>query len=536
MKHIGPGNKKSIIFFIFILLFASRQGFAQLIYQPYSYQFYQKLNTAEYSPSTSLHTALKPYFISDSSSIRHAYDSVMKTNVNDSGKTWLYRALFTEHGLNVKNKDYTLYGDLLFDLQGGREFINKQTTYLNTRGFQVGGTIGSNFFFYTSGFENQATFPNYLAAYISKTGMIPGEAYDRVGFLRYNDWSYVTAMMGYTPSKTVTIALGEDKTFIGDGYRSMLLSDYAAPYPMLRVTFNLFKNVQYMAMWAYMEDQNAVNFDSFSDYRREWGAFHYIDWNITNRASLGFFNAIIDEEANDQGKLHGFDANYVDPVYFSSAIGPGGSVPDHTLVGFNVKYKVLDKTTVYGQLLFDQSLPSADKSSGNAWQLGFKGSDLFKVNNLHYLFEYNTAAPYTYSNQNPIVSYTELSEPLGDPLGANFKEMLGILNYSVGKFDLQGEIDYAKYGLGIGKLNYGQDITLADNINLPSETGVTGQGLATTVKYAEGTIAYIINPKYNLRVEVGAVVRQETNSQTDTKTVWLTLGLRSSFRDLYHDF
>jgi hypothetical protein len=539
MKQIYLVSKRRFLFFSFlILLFITKQGAAQLIYQPYSYQFYQKLNAVEYSPNTSLHTAIKPYFIADSSAIRHVYDSLLMLNADNSGKSWLNHVLFSGHLGEIKNKEYTLSVDFLPDLQLGREFENKQTTYLNTRGYQASGTIGSNFFFYTSGYENQGKFANYEADYISKTGIIPGEAYDRT-FLGYNDWSYVTALMGYTPNKDITIALGEDKTFIGDGYRSLLLSDYAAPYPMLRVTFNLGKHIQYMAMWSYMEDQNAVQFNSFSNFRRKWGAFHYIDWNITNRASIGFFNAIIDEEANDQGKPHGFDVNYFDPLYFSSALGPSGTgtVPDHTLIGFNGKYKILDKTTIYGQFLFDQSLPSNNAGSGDAWQLGFKGSDLFKVKGLNYLFEYNTAAPYTYSNQNPIVNYTELSEPLGDPLGANFKELLGIINYSIGRFDLQGEIDYAKYGLNIGNINYGSDITLADNINLPTgHTATTGQGLATTLKYAEGTVAYLLNPKYNFRLEIGAVLRQEINNQTDTKTALITIGLRSTFRDLYHDF
>ncbi|HZY39491.1 MAG TPA: gliding motility protein RemB [Mucilaginibacter sp.] len=535
MKHINPGNKKSTIFFLFFFLFAAKQGFAQLIYQPYSYQFYQKLNTVVYSPSSNLHTALKPYFIGDSSVMRPAYDSLMMSNVDNTGKSWLHKALFSGHPVDVKNKDYTLTADLLVDLQAGREFTQPKTTYLNSRGYQVAGTVGSNFFFYTSGFENQGKFPNYEAAYISQTGMIPGQAYDRT-FLGYNDWSYVTALMGYRAGKNFIIALGEDKTFIGDGYRSMLLSDYASSYPLLRLTFNLGKNIQYMAMWAYMEDQNAVEFNVFGNNRRKWGAFHYIDWNITNRASIGFFNAVIDEEANDHGRLHGFDINYFDPIYFSSSLGPSGTVPDHTLAGFNGKYKVLDKTTIYGQILFDQSLASVDNSSGRAWQIGFKGSDLFKVNSLNYLFEYNTAAPYTYSNQYPLVNYTELSEPLADPLGANFKEAIGILNYSAGKFDFQGQLDYAKYGLNTGNLNYGKVITLADNTNIPAGSGVTGQGLSTTLKYAEGTIAYMLNPKYNFRIEAGALLRQETNTQSDTKTVFITLGLRTGFRNLYHDF
>jgi hypothetical protein len=291
-----------------------------------------------------------------------------------------------------------------------------------------------------------------------------------------------------------------------------------------------------MAMWAYMEDQNAIQFNQFYNYRRKWGAFHYIDWNINTRASLGFFNALIAEEADDQGNLHGFDINYINPILFLRSLGPSGGVSDHTLFGFNGKYKVLNKTTVYGQVLIDQSTNSAN-SCRNAYQLGFRGADLFKVNSLNYLFEFNTASPYTYSNQNPIVNYAELSEPLAHPFGANFKEWLGIMNYSIGRFDFQGQLNYAKYGLNTTSINYGKDITIADNSALPtSNVGSTGQGVATTLKYAEGTVSFMLNPKYNLRVEVGGLLRQEKNDLTDTKTTLITLGLRSSFRNLYHDF
>ena len=110
------------------------------------------------------------------------------------------------------------------------------------------------------------------------------------------------------------------------------------------------------------------------------------------------------------------------------------------------------------------------------------------------------------------------------------------MNYSIGKFDFQGELDYGKYGLNTATVNYGKDITLADNTLLPPTNTGTGQGLSTTLKYAEGTVAYVLNPKYNLRVEIGAVLRQETNALTDTKTALITFGLRTSFRNLYHDF
>lgn len=543
MKYIYPAKTKGALYIAFsILMLTSGSGFAQLIYQPYSYQFYQKLNKTVYSPATALHTALKPYFISDASAMRQPYDSLMQNNIDNSNKSWLNHVLFSGHVVSVKNKDYTFYMDYFTDFGAGYEFNDSRSTNINTRGYQIGGTIGSKFFFYTSGFENQGKFANYEEAYITKTGMVPSQSYDRTSnnnsqVKGSRDWSYSTAMLGYAPSEHVSIALGQDKIFIGDGYRSVLLSDYSSTYPLLRFSIDIGKHIQYTAIWAYMDNQLAPTFDvnpSGPNYRRTWAAFHYIDWNITNRASLGFFNAVITAETDDQGNRHGFDINYVNPVYFMRSLGPG-SIPDHTLAGFNGKYKVLDKTIIYGQVMFDQS-QSTNTGPRNAFQLGLRGADLFKVSNLNYLFEGNTATPYTYSNQYPIVNYAQFNEPLAHPFGANFKELLGILNYSIGKFDLQGELDYAKYGLNTATVNYGKDITLADNTLPPSNNTGTGQGISTTLKYAEGTVAYVLNPKYNLRVEIGAVLRQETNALTTTNTALITFGLRTTFRNLYHDF
>ena len=536
MKKISTLKAFKLIFFL-LTLSSGQKAFAQLIYQPYSYQLYQKLNNNIYSPATGLHTSIKPLLISETSDIRYGYDSLMGSSIDYKSESWMRRKIFHEHLIEIKNKEFTFYGDFLPDLilGKGRDLNEKKNTYLNTRGYQLFGTIGSKFFFYTSGYENQARFTKYEMDYIAKVGMVPGQAYDRTTTSGSKDWAYVTALIGYKPNKNISIELGEDKTFIGDGYRSMLLSDYAAAYPLLRVTANLSKHVQYMAMWSYMQDQKAVPFNSFSNNRRKWGAFHYIDWTITNRASFGFFNALIAEEANDKGEGHGFDLNYINPIFFSSSLRPSGTIPDHTLFGFNGKYKVLNKTTVYGQLLFDQSI-SPNTNSNKSWQLGFRGFDFLKQKNLNYLFEYNTAGAYTYSNQNPINSYTQLNEPLAHPYGANFSELLGIVNYSIRKFDFQGKILYSKYGLDINNINYGKNITLSNNVNLPSGILTNRQGLATTLKFAEGTIAYLINPKYNLRLEVGAVLRDEQNVLGDKKTAILSFGLRSSFRNLYHDF
>ena len=520
-----------------ILLFSAQICKSQAVLLPYSYQYDQKFNSSIYSLENSFHTSLKPFLID--SVIGPRYNQLMQVGVDSNRKTWVDRKLLNEHLFDVQNKEFTFYGDYLPDLVLGRDFAGKTKTTLNTRGYQFGGTIGSKFFFYTSGYTNSGTFPNYLNSYIDKIDFVPGQAFNFNAGKANKDWTYVTAILSYTPIKQLNITLGQDKTFVGDGYRSLLLSDFAANYPLLRLTANLGK-VQYMFMWAYMEDQEAKQFDVFGSNRRKWAAFHYLDWNVTNRLSLGYFNAIITSEADDNGNFHSFDPNFVNPVFFSNALNSTPSQPDNVLAGFTGKYKIFDKTALYGQLLI-QRFNAGDFFSGNkadntgGMQLGIRGADLFTVKSFNYLFEYNTVKPYTYASQQPITSYTELSEPLGDPLGANFKEAIGILNYTVGRFDFMGQLNYARYGLDPNALTiFGQDVTKEAP---PTQTPATlGQGLSTTLRYAQGSVSFLINPKYNLRFELGGVLREEKNSQSDVKTALITFGLRSTFRDLYSDF
>jgi len=524
-----------------ILLLSVQTSHAQSVYLPQSYLLYQKFNGDIYSVKSSFHTSLRPFLID--SVINGTYDSVMNIGVSDKRKTWLSRKLFNEHLFDVQTKDYTFYGDVIADLQLGRDFSGKRSTYLNARGFQFGGTVGTKFSFYTSGFEDQAKFPDYYNDVVNANAFVPGQAYAR----HYNgqaqnsqDWSYVTAIASYTPIKQLNITLGQDKMFVGDGYRSLLLSDYAANMPLLRVTANL-GSVQYMMAWAYLEDLKAPKFDQLGSNRRKWALFHYVDWNVSNRVSLGFFNALITPEADAQGNRRGFDVNFINPLVFSSGLGSSVSPRDNVFVGFTGKYKIFDKTAIYGQLLLDRFkfnnfFSGNNLDNTNGVQLGIRGADIFKVNRLNYLFEFNTVKPYTYSNTQVLNNYTFFGDPLAHPFGANFREFLGIINYSIGRFDFQGQVDYGKYGLDANAAdNNGKLLTKPYPVN-PNPTPVIGQGISTQLYYGEGTISFLVNPKTNLRIEIGGLYRQEKNALNDNKTTLFTFGLKSGFRNLYHDF
>lgn len=532
------------------LVLSAEVGKAQSVHLPQSYQLYQKFNADVYSKGNSMHTSLRPFLID--STLQGRYNQVMNRGVDSSRKNWFLRKIFNEHLIDVKAKDYTFYGDILLENTFGHDFNDKTTTPvtfkpigfgpnsrigLNTRGFQFGGTIGTKFSFYTSAYENQAAFPNYYTAFVKTIDFVPGQAYDRSPNKSYRDYSYATAILSYTPSKYVNITLGQDKTFIGDGYRSLLLSDYGATAPLLRVTTNIGR-VQYMAMWTYMQDANQPKFDTFGSNRRKWGLFHYVDWSVTNSLSLGFFNAYIVPEADDNGNRRGFDINFVNPILFASSLGPS-SQPGNALVGFTGKYKIFDKTAIYGQVIFDKFkadnfFQSNNTDNTNGFQLGIRGADIFGVKDLNYLFEYNTVKPYTYTNTSVISAYTYYAQSITDPFGANFRELNAILNYTTGRFDFQGQLMYAKYGLDAAGQNNGKDLTKPFVPTLNSNT--VGQGISTNLYYAEGTVSFMVNPKYNMRLELNGIYRRESNLMATKNATIISFGLRSSFRNLYHDF
>lgn len=533
---------KKIILCLAIFFLVEVKSKAQSVYLPYAYQFYQKLDSSVYSNQSRFHSSMKPFLVDDPL-ISQQYQSLMNAVVDSIGKrSWVHRKLFDQHLVDIKDKDYTAFIDYLPDLTIGKDFSGKRSTWLNTRGYQVGGTIGSKFYFYTSGYENQGVFPGYVNNYINKNGIVTGQAYDRSFGKNTKDWSYVTTILSFTPNKYLNVVLGQDKNFIGDGYRSVLLSDYASNYPFFKVTATV-GNVRYMSMWANMQDPLAPKLSYQDGNRKKWGVFHYLDWNVSNKFSLGFFDAVIWADKDDAGNKRGFDFNYVNPFVFLRPVEANIGSGDNALIGLTGKYKFVDKSAVYGQFALDEfeakNFLSSNGSSRNkyAWQLGVRGADFLAVKNLNYLLEINNAKPYTYTETNAIINYAQNAEPLAHPFGANYREVVGILNYAIGRFNFYGQAEFGHYGLDPAATdNYGKDIfKLYSN---PSKTlgNYTGQGLTTNLYYGEGRVSYILNPKYNLRLEVGGTLRQEKNVLGTNNTAMVTFGLRSSFRNLYYDF
>ncbi|MFZ4260698.1 gliding motility protein RemB [Sphingobacterium sp. HJSM2_6] len=523
---------------------------AQVKNQPYSYQHYQKYDEELYSPVTRYHTSSKPVLFKGR--LLEKMDSIQSLNPTTSDN-WIMRKLFNEHLIEVEKDDHTFYLDVLPDFVIGKEMMHedKRSIWTNTRGVQAGVTIQDKFTFYGNFFENQAVFPHYVDEYIQQSMVVPGQASSKKHMAKTKDWMYATANLTYDFSDYFQMTLGYDKNFIGDGYRSVLLSDFSSNYAHLKLTGKI-GNVQYTSIWAYMNDPRNPRVDSLNTLNRygdgiKWGAFQYLDYNVTNRFSIGFFQSVIWANKTEAGH-RGFDFNYLNPVLFLRPVeNSNRSSPDKMFLGLNAKYKVLNNATIYGQFLLGEFTAKEFFANNgyqhNKWgaQLGVKAFNLFAVQNLNGLFEYNLVRPYTYQHFTSISNYSNRGEPLAHPRGANFREIIGMLNYSYNRFDFSLQGMYSLYGtdptnsLG-GRINMGGDIFHSYN-TAPNRYGnKIGQGIENNLYYADLKAAYVLNPKYNLRFEVGYTQRyQQIEGAATQKSGVFNIGLRSSFRNFYGD-
>lgn len=520
---------------------------AQVENQVYSYHQTQKYNDILYNLNTRLHTSSKPFLFKNA--LLDRKDSLENAYPTSSG-SWIMRKLFNEHLVDVQKDDHTFYLDFLPDFQIGSELIDsdKRTTWTNTRAVQAGLTIKDKFTFHTAVYENQAVFANYLDQYIAETGVVPGQSSSKNPEKKTKDWMYATASLTYEFSPYFQLTAAYDKNHIGDGYRSVLLSDFSSNYTHIKFTGEI-GNVQYTSIWAYMNDPMNPRRDSLdTDGGRfgdgiKYGAFQYIDYNATDRLSVGFFQSVIWANRNQAG-YRGIDFNYLNPgVFIRPVENNNRTSPDKMFLGLNAKYKVLKNATAYGQFLLGE-FTASEFFAGNGYihnkwgaQLGVRGFDLFGVRKLNFLGEYNLVRPYTYQHFTSISNYSNNGEPLAHPRGANFRELLGILNYSWNRFDFSGKALYSNFGTDPDlDTNLGGDIFKSYR-DYPEKYGnKIGQGVKNNLYYADFRAAYVLNPKYNLRLELGYTQRIRKIEDAPTqKSGVINFGLRSSFRNFYGD-
>ncbi len=542
---------KKYLLLSFLSLIFITYSHSQNLYLPLNRDIYQEYDSYLNNLDVSFHSAMKPYRMEDiTNAIKvDSLDICYGTKQKHEGDSWLKRKLSYEHLFVVDSADYMLRVDPLFDIDGGQSKngnINK-STHANTRGVMFEGNIGKTFSFSASYYENQAVFPEYISQFVRDTNnnVVPGEGrvkdFKKEGF----DYGIASGYISYTPSKHFSFQFGTDKNFIGEGYRSLFLSDNAFNYPFLKITTNIWK-LQYTNLYCSLLDlrpspiaQPAEAANQF--FSRKYMTSHYLSWNVSKRVNIGIFESIIFCDTLNHGA---FRVDYLNPIIFYRPIEYSLGSPNNALLGASLNIKINNNNKFYSQVLLDEFVLDSVKHYSNGWwgnkqaiQAGIKSNNIFGVNKLRFQTELNWVRPYTYSHGTNLQNYGHYNQSLADPLGANFYESISFLSYRSGRWFMEAKFNYAVVGTDTAGINFGQDIWKTYNDSTIKVDGNhTTQGLKNTIMYNDFRVSYLVNRAYNINIEAAVSLRSQVTALQSTKNTWFSFGIKTSLTNHYYDF
>ena len=528
--------------------FKGDEKFTSGLQIPLSHQNYSRFDKNVNVVGTNFHTAAKPYYYAD---VNENYDFEVETKPLLKNKTsWLGRKFWNEHMFMVKGKQYWFTADIVADLQLGKDLQSDIShTYNNTRAVNVQGGLGKKINFYATVFESQGRFADYVNSYAESIkpdggnpAIIPGRGIAKAFRSDSYDYPLAEGYVSYRASKMFNAQFGHGKNFIGDGYRSLLVSDVASPYPYLKLNTSFWK-IKYTNTWMWLKDvRPGATVDGA--FGTKYMATHYLSWNATKKLNIGFFESVLWADTNNRG----FDINYLNPVIFYRAIEfSTGSRAGNALIGLTGKYKINSDINVYSQLIIDEFSSKDIFGSSNSWknklgyQLGVKYYDAFKVKDLMLQVEYNQVRPYTYSHDELLLNYGHNNQSMAHLWGANFREVIGIARYRYGRWFGTAKLVYGQRGLDTGDgVSYGGDV-FVDNDLRPSDTNINLlQGNKTDVLIGDLRLGYLVNPATNLKIFANVTQRNFSPATSPAGfregTTWINLGFRTDLFNWYFDF
>jgi hypothetical protein len=423
----------------------------------------------------------------------------------------------------VNAPDFFLAINPVFQYVVGKEKDNSEHLFLNTRGITLRGMIANKIGFSAYVTDNQERDPQYVQEWVNERQAVPGQGYYKdfkgTGYDYFDARGYIT----FNAAKYIDIAFGYDKNFIGNGQRSLFLSDFSNNALFLKLNTRIWKfNYQNLFM-ELVNNHKRGGGDLYLN--KKYAAIHHLDVAVTKWLNIGLFEAIV------FGRTNNFELGYLNPVIFYRSVEQQNGSFDNALAGLDAKANIAKHVQVYGQLLLDEfKLSELNKKWwGNkfGFQLGAKYIDAFGIANLDLQAELNRVRPFTYSHYDSVANYTHNNQPLAHPLGANFNEVIGMVRYQpMPRLMLQAKAIYYKQGKDTSAANYGANIFLPNTLR-PSEYGYEiGSGALSKVGYASFLLSYELKP--NLFIEANAVYRKQNALKNipEKSTVVISAGIR----------
>jgi hypothetical protein len=431
------------------------------------------------------------------------------------------------------SEEFDIHASPVLFLSGGIESDNDQNPNRLTRGVVIRGSIDKKVGFYTYFTSSEAFFPSWVKNYTVNNGAVPGE-----GFWKQYDtqgYSYFSALghVNFNLTKNIQAQIGHDRNFIGEGYRSFLLSDFSNPYMFVKLNTKVWK-FQLTNIWTQMTADVLYDRGRPTDgrYPQKWFSFHRLGFDVGKKLNLGFFESVMTDQAN---------FNYFNPIIFFRWVEQNLGTPDKVMLGSDFKWNLYPGMQLYGQFALDEFVfneffgidGKGSKRNKYGVQAGYKYINAFKISNLDLQVEFNTARPYTFQEKQDYQSYSNWRTPLTHPRGANFREFLGILRYQpIPKLNLTLIAMHQLYGADPDpETNFGGDIL--KNRLVGSPTGLfgnfIGQGIENTVVQTNFNASYML--RHNFFIDATHTFRRRTAQDLDSpeSSQLLQLGIRWNF-------
>jgi hypothetical protein len=434
-------------------------------------------------------------------------------------------------------KDFDLVINPVVQYVVSKEIDNNQTLFLNTRGLSLRGRIADKIGFSAYLTDNQERDPLYVQQFINDRLAVPGQGFYKefkaAGGVDYFD---ARGTITFNVTKYIDVSFGYDKNFIGNGYRSLYLSDFGNSSLFLRLNTRIWKfNYQNL----FMELANADNRGSVDKLiGKKYAAMHHLDVNLTRWLNVGLFEGVV------FGRPNRFEFSYLNPVIFYRSIELQNGSFDNSVAGLDFKANIAKRFQVYGQLLLDEfklsEIRAGDGWWGNKWgyQLGAKYIDAFGVKNLDLQVETNRVRPFTYSHNDSVANYTHYNQPMAHPLMANFQEYIGIARFQPApKWLIQAKAIYYQQGRDSNNVNFGSNIFLPSATRQGDYNYRIGSGWKTNVFYSSLLVSYEL--KENLSLELFGTFRKQdakTPPVGSSTSKVISFGVRWNMHRREYDF
>ncbi|MFZ1748724.1 MAG: hypothetical protein WAU01_00960 [Saprospiraceae bacterium] len=449
--------------------------------------------------------------------------------------------------LTLETPSFKAYINPVLQLTYLDEANSERIVFQNTRGIDIRAYIDDKVYIYTQFLENQRSYMIFVEDRIQKFGTIPGQGFWKsyestiIGNLQGYDFFNARAYIGFNPVKSINVEFGHGNHFIGNGVRSLLLSDYSHNYLYLKLNTRIWK-FQYQNLFAELAPTSTLLNPGDQLLPKKYTATHYLAFKPNTTFEVGLFETVIFSRVNH------FEFQYLNPVILYRAVEHFLDSPDNVILGLNLKWNPIKGISLYGQFVMDEFKLSEVKKQSGWWankfggQIGLKYINAFGIDHLDLQVEYNAVRPYTYAHRDTLPSlpnvsvanYSHSNQPLAHPLGANFKELLIIGRYKPhDKWYLQCRALMTTYGDDRVGENWG------GNILLPLETremdfdNVIGQGRKIDIAAINLDVSYEVF--HNYFIDLQGMWRQSKSDDTQSQH-YLGGGFRINISNITYDY